>query len=384
MSSSLTLPPKTAQTRDAAPLKIHALTSVRFFAALYVILFHNIGQLSPRGFVAEIIKMGVIGPYFFFTLSGYILALVYLRQGSAVDRRRFFVARFARIYPFYIASLLLEAPFGVATRVAKWGVAIASLHVAALFARGCVMMQIFATANNTLNIPSWTIAIEAVFYLSFPWLGPAIWKLSKRGSLLAIGILTIGAIALSWLITSIKDSDVPAYQLGSFLAVFAAGICLARWQTADQQEGKPHSSGYGTGWLVILAMAAVFFTTVSMQGWLLARSLKPAFLLLPVYLALIWLLTQEKNYATHWLRARWLVILGEASYALYLLHHPLTNVLRSLGLMSSWWSFPLNFGVCLSFSVLSFYFFETPCRRWILRHLHTRTKETMEAASLAQ
>jgi len=44
----------------------------------------------------------------------------------------------------------------------------------------------------------------------------------------------------------------------------------------------------------------------------------------------------------------------------------------------------LYLGTCIGLSVVSFYYFETPARQWILRRLHTRTKETMEAASDAQ
>ena len=384
MRPSLEAPRKTASIRQVAPLKIHALTSVRFFAAVYVILFHSQSEISPHGYIAEVLKLGYIGPYFFFALSGYILSLVYLQRGESIDIRRFFVARFARIYPLYVVSLLLDIPFAVAARVARYGVLFASVRVGGLFARSCIMLQMFAPADNALNIPSWTIAIEAVFYLTFPWLGPRIWKLSGRAALLALCGLCVGGVALDRLIVFTRGNVLPATHLVSFLTVFAAGICLARWQAVRQQAQGAGHRNHTMGWIAILTAALIFFPVVSMRARLISLGLNPPYLLTPVFLALIWFLTQDNNYATRWLNAKWLVVLGEASYALYLLQNPVGNTMRRLGLAGAAWDFPLYLCVCTSLSVLSFYFFETPCRRWILRRFHTPTKETMEAASSAQ
>jgi peptidoglycan/LPS O-acetylase OafA/YrhL len=46
--------------------------------------------------------------------------------------------------------------------------------------------------------------------------------------------------------------------------------------------------------------------------------------------------------------------------------------------------FPVYLGISIGLSVLSFYYFETPLRRWILKRRHTHVKETMEMASDAQ
>jgi peptidoglycan/LPS O-acetylase OafA/YrhL len=67
--------------------KIHALTSLRFFAALYVVSYHTIHASSflPRisgTIVDKVVSLGYVSVSFFFLLSGYILSMVYLRRGG--------------------------------------------------------------------------------------------------------------------------------------------------------------------------------------------------------------------------------------------------------------------------------------------------------------
>src|SRR5713101_642898 len=92
---------------------IKALTSLRFFAAVHVILFHmtmnRIGTypLLVRNFLLA----SPIGVVFFFVLSGFILTYNYVRKDKPVtDSRSFWRARFARIYPVYVLSLGVGLP----------------------------------------------------------------------------------------------------------------------------------------------------------------------------------------------------------------------------------------------------------------------------------
>jgi peptidoglycan/LPS O-acetylase OafA/YrhL len=55
------------------------LTSVRFFAALIVILYHYHKEFSPYlpGPILNFVEHGYVGVSFFFVLSGFILAANY-------------------------------------------------------------------------------------------------------------------------------------------------------------------------------------------------------------------------------------------------------------------------------------------------------------------
>src|ERR1700712_5707681 len=108
-----------SQPQKASPIRVssidpdtyHGLTSLRFFAALYVVLYHSltpmVSGIEKHAFVQRAISLGYASVSFFFFLSGYILAVAYLRTGRDLRmRKRFYVARFARIYPLFALTLL--------------------------------------------------------------------------------------------------------------------------------------------------------------------------------------------------------------------------------------------------------------------------------------
>ncbi len=78
--------------------EIPALTSLRFFAALWVVLFHIREFGLWRGGITPyraVVQLGYLGVSFFFVLSGFILVYVY--AGREVPKRLFWQARFARV-----------------------------------------------------------------------------------------------------------------------------------------------------------------------------------------------------------------------------------------------------------------------------------------------
>jgi peptidoglycan/LPS O-acetylase OafA/YrhL len=363
--------------------RIHALTSTRFFAALYVILYHYRWGIPPGSAFDRFLSVGYSSVCFFFLLSGYILATVYLRAEKTIVPRSFYVARFARIYPLYIVSVLADAPFAVLARVAEYGVRVATERVFVLVLSSAVMMQMWLPLVTTVNIPSWSLAIEAVFYLSFPFLGPWLWRLSRR-SVLIIGVaLWILSVAMHWILELRWKEPIPALELVSYIAIFALGILASRWQALGSSSHRKHTSG-GAAWLVFFASCAGFALVVFESPWLAQNRIQLGMLLVPVFVGLIWVFSSSRILPVRLLSVKWLVLLGEASYALYLLQAPVHHVLDLFHLAGTPQDYPLYLGSCIGLSILSFYFFEKPARQWILRKLHTRTKETLEAASDAQ
>jgi peptidoglycan/LPS O-acetylase OafA/YrhL len=369
----------------AASPKIHALTSVRFFAAFFVVIFHTQWGATPGSFLAKVMALGYIAPNFFFVLSGYILAGVYLRREQPIQVRSFFNSRFARIYPLYYLTLLMTAPFAVMDRAAQYGVKIAIERVAVLLLGSTFMLQIMLPIDKALNIPSWSLAVETVFYLSFPWLGPLLWKLRARATMILMVALCFLCVALDMFVCLRVGDQLPAPRLGSFMGVFVSGILLARWQSIREQEkaGKPRMNAIAD-WTLLGTSVIAFFGVALANSWLHSHGVSASFVLLPVFLAVIWVLSQSQILPVRLLNAKWLVVLGESSYALYLLQLPVLQLFKLLHLASRARDYPLYLLTAIGLSVLSFYFFETPMRRWILHLLRSRTKETIETASAAQ
>src|ERR1700679_4079883 len=95
----------TAHGRSLKPL-----TGIRFFASFYVVVFHSrVGEVClQHGWYAagNFFQNGYLAVPLFFLLSGFILAYTYQGQiERRGDVRRFWEARFARIWPVYAVSL---------------------------------------------------------------------------------------------------------------------------------------------------------------------------------------------------------------------------------------------------------------------------------------
>ena len=301
---------------------IQTLTSLRFFAAFWVVLFHvhEIG-LNTGGSTAYLAfaLLGYLGVSFFFVLSGFILVYVY--AGRSVTKGEFWQARFARIYPVYLFSLLVS--FG--TLMHFWPVT-QQRHLGALvlIAHPLLIEAWFPQLLLTWNPVAWTLSAEAFFYLLFPFLLPRLQKLEWPQLRLCLAgfwitslIFTGGYVLLhpdGVLHTTAADNQLfwlgviklnPIVRLPEFLLGMAVGVAFLRFR------GRPQNWPIVTGALLVLA--AILFQRYIPFPMMHSGLLAPAFALLIFGFA-----TQPPW--TRPLAAKPLVLLGEASYSLYLLH----------------------------------------------------------------
>src|SRR5882672_6555828 len=103
---------------------LHSLTALRFFAALYVLVYHRRAELSGYADLPDrIIAHGYVGVPLFFVLSGFVLAYNYVGPDGRLSTRSltFYTARFARIYPMYLLAFVLFAPTAFGTRAIPAG-----------------------------------------------------------------------------------------------------------------------------------------------------------------------------------------------------------------------------------------------------------------------
>ena len=191
--------------------QIRPLTSLRFFAATSVVLYHTFymfGGGTGSKFVGHAVAMGFSGVSCFFVLSGFILSYVYLGGGKKIDRYGFWIARFARVYPLYCTALLVHAPFVVASVWSRNAHKVALAKLATTLLVNLAFLQAWIPqARGPWNGPGWTLSVEAFFYLTFPLIGPLFWRLRTRIVLLMWGALYVGSVIAS---TAIGDRLDPA------------------------------------------------------------------------------------------------------------------------------------------------------------------------------
>jgi peptidoglycan/LPS O-acetylase OafA/YrhL len=167
------------------------LTSLRFVAAIWVVLFDYWPALGAP--MPNLVARGTLGVELFFVLSGFILCHVYLAEAGAgrLNFGRFLWARLARIYPAHLATLLAIGVMGGAALMMGMRI---DPNVLSLQALPANLLLVHAWGFSPVagwNHPSWSISAEWFAYLAFPAFAWAAWRLRDRPAL-ALG----GAIAL--------------------------------------------------------------------------------------------------------------------------------------------------------------------------------------------
>ncbi len=375
--------------------KIYPLTSVRFFAALFVVLHHSAPAFLPYfhgmsfyavpgDFFGRILFSFTFIVSFFYLLSGYVLGMVYLREGRAADTKRFFAARFARIYPLYLVMMVLDLPEVLVPEIQRFGVATGLFKTAKIFAGNVLLLQAWVPERLLrMNSPSWSLCGEAFFYACFPVLGVLLWRLRGARLWMTAVALYVGGQVLVWAVRPHLSRQAVLYLPLLHLSTFALGVLLARWQRLQQERsGGEAVRLWQVNAVLGLSIAGVVLSVLLLPFFKVAMPYNNG-LLAPVLAGFIWALSARVTWLSRWLCASWLVALGNASYAIYLIHSPLLLLFFRWRWVSEAW-YPVYLVLCIGISLLSFYYFETPVREWMLKRFHTRSLETVEVASIAQ
>jgi peptidoglycan/LPS O-acetylase OafA/YrhL len=316
--------------------RLPALTSIRFFAALWVALFHMQAMKAfyfGAAAVRQFASIGYSGVSFFFVLSGFIL--VYTYSGRATSLRAFWQSRFARIYPALAFCLLITAPgfFYCCVHmkahdphlfVPEWAWIAQHMWLSAGLSVTLLQGWLPQTAL-AWNMPNWSLSVEAFFYFIFPFLLPRLTQLSRKqlvaivpaGWLFALACAVAytyfhpdgpGAVDMKTIgpwINALKFH--PLMRLPEFLMGMASGLLFLRSER-NQKFAWP---------LVLTGMAAIALVVV-LSPWIPYLVIHTA-LLAPAFAVLIFGVALGPA-GVGVLENRVMEALGEASYPFYLLH----------------------------------------------------------------
>lgn len=384
-------------TRKKAHLK--ALTGIRFFAALGVVIYHypeanSLPTFSwfPKYF-SYITRYGYIGVSVFFVLSGFILAYNYLDSlnKKSIDYQRFWLNRFARVYPLYFFALFLSAPIFI-NKVVQNLNSTSSLFEAIFTATSALTLLQAWTPWTACkwNCPGWSLSAEAFFYLVFPFISIYVSRLSYRK--------LISWVVVSWIASLIAPSlyllvnpqhayyevntpllfwqtfvfFTPLFHLPQFLiGVLAAAIFLKKYDTSSRTK-VPSFARFLPGLfellLIIILLKNIDIPNVWLNNGLIA----------PLFALLIFTLGQGQGIIAKFLSLPIFIILGNASYAMYILHIPVLvwmhfiSKVIGIGDSNSLSFFLFYILIITGVSVAAFYVIETPLRKVVINRLGKR------------
>lgn len=367
-----------------AKSKILPLTSARFFAALYVMLHHTLPkgavQTDWQEWITRFIGMGYVGVSFFFMLSGFILSIVYLSDNQPINKRRFFIARFARVYPLYFIAMLLDTPHFL--HIERMVFKNSWLKIATEYGATTGLVQAWLGLRS-LNPPGWSLSAEAFFYLCFPFLGVTLWRLRTRFVPYAAVIIFTSSILFVMLLDHVHGTNEQSYYPLPHLFIFMLGVLLAKSFIWIQQDPiNSQRLKMAAPWMLLSCLAALL--AISMTRVTHYESQLQHGLLAPLFGAAILCFASGNQIVVSHFSKKWLVVLGEASYALYLLHYPIHSILRREIERFGTPMFILYLLGTIGLSVASYYWVEHPVRRWILTKERVHNIQTQLTSSLSQ
>jgi peptidoglycan/LPS O-acetylase OafA/YrhL len=382
-----------------------ALTGARFLAALWVVLYHFAFAFQETPETATeslksagsnplllVLGQGHIAVDFFFVLSGFILAYTYAADDATIrgGNRSFWVARIARIYPVYLLGLLLGLGPYLAGDHSLLGVGTSTV------AHGALIHAWFPSMLDW-NQPSWSLSVEAFFYLLFPFMLPLLARLS-RTALWRVLFATWAAFALVLSLLSLTEPGYgtewwwgnivrynPLVSLPDFIVGMALGLLVLRGGVTwgGLRNWRDRQFNWAIGVVATLFVVVLLLTAVAgLNGGEINRM---AVLALPFFAVMIVLLAAGRGGIARAMASPGMLWLGEISYGIYIVHAPIWLLLSGFA-VAAFHVQTTNLALLLAYVLLtvvvaglSFTYLERPARRYI----RDRWAQPQPASSIA-
>ena len=305
-------------------LYVPELDGLRFVAILSVFIYHLSGDVirhNPPGvpeptstfyILAERLNIGVP---LFFAISGMILGLPFarfwLKGGSKVSLKRYFLRRVTRLEPPYVITLLL---FFVLKYLGDRGTIAEMLpHLGAslIYLHSLIFHEL-----SSINSVGWSLEVEVQFYILAPLL--AMVFAIRNGWLrrMIIGAaISLAAISSPWAADSglarLDPADwIKHLSLAGNIQYFLTGFLLA-----DFFLLMPPSSRRSGRWDLVTLVGW------PLLGFLLVAAPQVAFTALPVAILLLYAAVFYGPLSNRAFGTVWVASIGGMCYSIYLLHN---------------------------------------------------------------
>jgi peptidoglycan/LPS O-acetylase OafA/YrhL len=367
------------------------LTGLRFFAAFFIVVGHATPMMlrltpNPQLVINVTNCFLEVGMELFFVLSGFVIHYNYADVGRLPHSRniaKFYIARFARIYPLYVLFLTLQ-------HVLHGG----DLRATAFFL-GMTQSWVFVVLGGVplfghlSAFVTWSISTEWFFYCLYPI---AAWLLAMTRHRL-IAALVLAVLALLGLAQVVflylHDQEVNAFAQ----AVWGPpGIAFWGWLIALSPVGRlsPFLIGVATAHIFITRYGkpvgeserrlGIVLLTVALACAILmcgAQSVGSRYvnsIALFVYslsiAVIIFCCARYRSLISRFLSAPLLIACGDASYSIYLFHLSILEVTRVRDVVPWTWYNVFYVGfrytaavlITIVFSVVMYRVFEAPAR----------------------
>jgi peptidoglycan/LPS O-acetylase OafA/YrhL len=321
--------------------QIGALTSFRGIAALIVVVHHFAYYTLPQtgkflSSYSHFFKNGYLCVDFFFILSGFIMAHVYANdfygQVDKSDYWKYLRARFARIYPLHLFTLLVLISLELIKLLAGGENSFTGKFNLTALAANIFLLQAFDLSCPPLfwcgtywNEPAWSISVEFIIYAFFPFILYYILRLKPKSDLIFY-VCTL--IAMFLLIKFTRGN------LDSIIGLPAIARCGLE-STLGIITYKIHQRINYQNWRIPMAVTAIALIWMGgvMHSWTdNYRGIHDWSILPACSLLILAISNQSYRASAKILNSKILVYLGTISYSIYMVHWCLLELLKTFWL----------------------------------------------------
>lgn len=351
---------------------IKPLTSLRFFFAFMVFLSHLwlLQDESPflRDLYDNVFYEGYIGVSFFFILSGFVLSYNYHDKilAGEIKFSQFGLARFARIYPLHLLTLLVAVPLSFSADFINW---------IEKFILNLFLLQSFIPSDKIyfyFNSVSWSISDEWFFYLLFPFM---IYLLHIRKSLKLVPLLLLCIPILLLLVHENLHEKLfyisPLFRLGDFVIGILLYKVYRKRKSIEYLNDKRTATIAEIASIATLSVFVIFHNQIP-QGFRYSCYYWPPMVLM------IYIFSYSNGVLSNILSNKALVYLGEISFGFYMIHMLVIRYYEYLPkrIPQLYTIMPKNlneayivFAVSLILSMLLYRWYEKPANKFIKKKL---------------
>ncbi len=361
-----TAPTPTEQRTGAVqhPHRFLTLDLLRGIAALVVVYFHTHALFGPN-----IFQHGYLAVDFFFMLSGFVLMSAYgQRLDAGWPTFTFMKARFARLYPLYFLGLTLTFVFLTAYYLLSRQHVLAAPVLLYVLGLGFVPVLFGPGGPSSylypLNTPTWSLFFELAVNLFQATL------LRRRSQQTLFGIALASALVLA-----VSVLHLNTLELGPDRATFAYGFIrvIFSYTTGMLLYSLWERGTFRLRWPVIASALAL----VLLLGAPVPPTYAGLYDLAATLVGFPLLVLLSASAVPPRRLAGLCILLGNASYAIYVLHVPASAWLHELAthtpllkaLQAPW------IGMCyltaiVTISILLDRIYDLPARAFLRKHLH--------------
>lgn len=352
--------------------RLEALTTLRFLAAFAIVIHHSRATFIPAEWIAGLPLDGAVS--FFFVLSGFILTYTYPELPTARDVGRFWLARFARLWPIHVATLILwTLTVGPQLRIHNPLVLAANT---AMVHAWIPLPAYFFSGNGV----SWSIATEWGFYAMFPFLIRSLrsnWPLKLFGAALVLYVL----VRISSTLPDYSGDNPGPSNFGVLyfnplarLFEFVLGMCIAVVWSAVRPKLGTNRLAWTVAELTAVSLLVIYVLYARDYIFsIIQQATSGTFIQYLVHADLmvccaiiIFVMASGTGFVGKLLTGRVLVYLGEISFSIYMLHWIIITTLQKypelLGLPVAL-KFSMMTACVIAASMLTYHLIERPARK---------------------